>query len=102
MNRAVQEERLCSETLGIDRRSDLTDEDAVMGIEQLAQEEHTLREADGHRSLTEEEQKRLVWLEKRLDQCWDLLRQRRALKEAGRNPAEASIRSVNTVENYQQ
>jgi hypothetical protein len=73
-----------------------------MGIEQLAHEEHTLREAEGHRSLTEEEQKRLVWLEQRLDQCWDLLRQRRALKEAGRNPEEASMRSVNTVENYQQ
>ena len=61
----------------------MTNDDAVMGIEQLAHEEHTLREAEGHRALTDDERKRLVWLEQRLDQCWDLLRQRRALIDAG-------------------
>jgi hypothetical protein len=80
----------------------LTDDDAVMGIEQLAHEEHALREAEGHRSLSEDERKRLVWLEERLDQCWDLLRQRRALIDAGGDPKDASIRGVNTVEHYQQ
>ncbi len=80
----------------------MTDDDAVMGIEQLAHEEHALREAEGHRSLSEDERKRLVWLEERLDQCWDLLRQRRALIDAGGDPKDASIRGVNTVEHYQQ
>jgi hypothetical protein len=80
----------------------LTDDDAVMGIEQLAHEEHALREAEGHRSLSEDERKRLVWLEQRLDQCWDLLRQRRALIDAGGDPKDASIRGVSTVEDYQQ
>jgi hypothetical protein len=80
----------------------LTNDDAVMGIEQLAHEEHSLRDAEGHRSLSEAERRRLVWLEERLDQCWDLLRQRRALIDAGRDPKDASVRSVSTVEDYQQ
>ena len=77
-------------------------DDVVAGIEQLAHEEHTLREAEGRRALSEEERERLAWLERRLDQCWDLLRQRRALIHAGRKPEEASVRDVDTVENYQQ
>jgi hypothetical protein len=76
----------------------LTNDDALMSIEQLAHEEHALRETEGHRSLSEEERKRLVWLEQRLDQCWDLLRQRRALIDAGRDPEDASVRGVSTVE----
>jgi hypothetical protein len=80
----------------------LKNDDAVMGIEQLAHEEHALREAEGQRSLSEDEKERLVWLEQRLDQCWDLLRQRRALIEAGRDPEDASVRGVSTVEHYQQ
>jgi hypothetical protein len=80
----------------------LTNDDALMSIEQLAHEEHALRETEGHRSLSEEERKRLVWLEQRLDQCWDLLRQRRALLDAGRDPEDASVRGVSTVEHYQQ
>ena len=43
-----------------------------------------------------------MWLEQRLDQCWDLLRQRRALIEADRDSEDASVRGVNTVEHYQQ
>jgi uncharacterized protein YjaG (DUF416 family) len=80
----------------------LTNDDAVMGIEELAHEEHALREAESNRSLSDEERKRLDWLEQRLDQCWDLLRQRRALIEAGRDPEDASVRGVGTVEHYQQ
>lgn len=80
----------------------MTNDDAVMGIEQLAHEEHALRATEGHRSLSKEERKRLVWLEQRLDQCWDLLRQRRALIDAGRDPEDASLRGVSTVEHYQQ
>jgi uncharacterized protein YjaG (DUF416 family) len=80
----------------------LTNDDAVMGIEELAHEEHALREAESNRSLSDEKRKRLDWLEQRLDQCWDLLRQRRALIEAGRDPEDASVRGVGTVEHYQQ
>jgi hypothetical protein len=80
----------------------LTSDDAVMGIEELAHEEHALREAEGHRELSDDERKRLVWLEQRLDQCWDLLRQRRALINAGRDSEEASVRGIDTVEHYQQ
>ena len=80
----------------------MTNDDAVMATEQLAHEEHALRETDGHRSLSEEERKGLVWLERRLDQCWDLLRQRRALIVAGRDPEDASVRGVSTVEHHQQ
>ncbi|MPZ90510.1 MAG: DUF2630 family protein [Actinobacteria bacterium] len=68
----------------------------------MAHEEHALREAESRRSLSEDERERLVWLEQRLDQCWDLLRQRRALIEAGRDPEDASVRGVSTVEHYQQ
>ena len=80
----------------------MINDDAVMGIEQLAHEEHALREAEGHRPLSEGERKRLIWLQQRLDQCWDLLRQRRALIDAGRDPGEASVRGIETVEHYQQ
>lgn len=46
------------------------------------------------------EQERLVALERELDQCWDLLRQRRALVDAGEDPGEAKVRPASTVENY--
>jgi hypothetical protein len=83
-------------------RTSLPEREYIGFIEQLAHEEHTLREAEGHRALTDDERKRLVWLEQRLDQCWDLLRQRRALIDAGRDPNDASVRGVDTVEHYQQ
>ncbi|MFD6286868.1 DUF2630 family protein [Streptomyces sp. NPDC060205] len=50
---------------------------------------------DGH-----EEHVRLAALERELDQCWDLLRQRRALKGAGADPEEAQVRTEGTVEGY--
>ena len=80
----------------------MTTEDVVAGIEELAHEEHALREAEGERALSHEEKRRLVWLERRLDQCWDVLRQRRALIDAGSDPEDASVRGVSTVEHYQQ
>ena len=77
-------------------------DDILKSIEDLAHEEHELREREGQSSLSDEEKDRLVWLEERLDQCWDLLRQRRARISAGLDPDEAAVRSVNTVEHYQQ
>ena len=45
---------------------------------------------------------RLAHIEETLDQCWDLLRQRRALREFGEDPSEAQVRGEGTVEHYQQ
>lgn len=77
-------------------------DDVLVNIEALAHEEHQLREREGHGTLSQQERQRLVWLEDRLDQCWDLLRQRRARVSAGLDPDEASVRNVDTVEHYQQ
>jgi hypothetical protein len=71
-------------------------------IEQLVAEEHELwqRESDG--SASDGDRQRLRALKVSLDQCWDLLRQRRALREAGRNPNEAEARGAEVVERYEQ
>ncbi len=71
-------------------------------IEQLVAEEHELwqREADGGAGA--DEQRRLAEVGVALDQCWDLLRQRRALRDAGRDPDDAQARSEDVVEHYQQ
>jgi Protein of unknown function (DUF2630) len=53
-------------------------------------------------SPSEEDGKRLEELKVELDQCWDLLRQRRALREIGKDLDTAKARSVNIVENYEQ
>jgi len=48
------------------------------------------------------EKQRLHQMEVELDQCWDLLRQRRALRDVGKNPDEAEVRPPDIVENYEQ
>lgn len=77
-------------------------DDVLVNIQELAHEEHELREREGHSTLSPQERQRLSWLQDRLDQCWDLLRQRRARAGAGLDPDESSVRSVDTVENYRQ
>jgi hypothetical protein len=77
-------------------------DDVLANIEELAHEEHELREREGTAQLSEEERARLHWVEEHLDQCWDLLRQRRARSNAGLDPDEASVREVDTVEHYRQ
>ncbi|GAA2062324.1 DUF2630 family protein [Streptomyces albiaxialis] len=70
-------------------------------VKQLVADEHRLREQLAQGSVTgEEEREALSGLERELDQCWDLLRQRRAKHEAGGNPAEASVRPSSEVEGY--
>jgi hypothetical protein len=71
-------------------------------IEELVEEEHALwqREADG--TASDRDRERLGELKVSLDQCWDLLRQRRALREAGRNPDDAHVRRPEVVEGYEQ
>ena len=53
-------------------------------------------------SLSPEEHTRLREVEQTLDQLWDLMRQRRALRDAGKDPSQAATRPVGTVEGYQQ
>ncbi len=71
-------------------------------IEQLVEEEHELwqRESDGN--ATEDDRRRLQAVRISLDQCWDLLRQRRAKLEAGLDPDAAESRAARIVENYEQ
>jgi hypothetical protein len=71
-------------------------------IEQLVAEEHELWEREAAGEAGESERRRLEALEVSLDQCWDLLRQRRALRDAGRNPDDATARSPEVVEHYEQ
>lgn len=79
----------------------MDDADVMGRIKALVDEENDLRSrhADGHPADAKEIQ-RLRALEEQLDQCWDLLRQRRAREEFGLNPDEAQPRDVDTVERY--
>jgi hypothetical protein len=66
-------------------------------VQRLVSEEHRLFE---QKSLGEQDQAKLKRLQVELDQCWDLLRQRRAARETGRDPAEAQARPPDVVERY--
>jgi Protein of unknown function (DUF2630) len=80
------------------------DDKQILGqIDELIETEHELRTklADGSLSGSAERE-RLRAAEEALDQCWDLLRQRRARREFGENPDGASARPVPEVEGYQQ
>ena len=68
-------------------------------IDRLVKEEEHLY-AQGE--LQDSDQKRLADLKIELDQCWDLLRQRRALREFGEDPDKAKVRPAKIVENYEQ
>ena len=84
----------------------MSDESIANRIEKLVAEEHELRhreEADSHDAdRLEADQERLQDVEVELDRCWDLLRQRRALRDAGANPDTAHVRDAGTVERYLQ
>jgi hypothetical protein len=79
----------------------MDDAQILQQIEKLVDEERELRDqAKGE--LADEERARLESLEIALDQCWDLLRQRRALREFGEDPERAHARDATTVERYDQ
>ncbi|HEY2428715.1 MAG TPA: DUF2630 family protein [Acidimicrobiales bacterium] len=80
----------------------MDDRDIVRRIDELAAEEHSLERSHAGSGLGETELERLREIEVSLDQCWDLLRQRRARRNAGEDPDEAAARSERTVEGYQQ
>jgi hypothetical protein len=80
------------------------DEHEILGqVRDLIDEEHRLRELTQRGELSAgEEHVQVRRLEEALDQCWDLLRQRRARLDAGQDPDAARARPVSEVENYQQ
>jgi predicted nuclease with TOPRIM domain len=70
-------------------------------INELVDEERELRARLQRKEISaDEEHARLRELEVQLDQCWDLLRQRRALRETGGDPREAQVRPPDEVEGY--
>jgi hypothetical protein len=78
----------------------MADEQVIERINELAHEEHALWEREAEGGLSPDEQERLKHLGVQLDQCWDLLHQRRARRNAGQNPDDASVRDERTVEGY--
>jgi hypothetical protein len=80
----------------------MTDTELFQHIEKLVQEEHELTQHAEGVGLSDEQRARMHQLEVSLDQCWDLLRQRRARREMGLNPDEAKVRDPEIVEHYQQ
>ena len=77
------------------------DQDILVQVNKLVAEEQALRTKLQHREIDEaEEHQRLRALEVELDQCWDLLRQRRALRETGSDPRAARVRPAGEVEGY--
>ena len=71
-------------------------------IEKLVAEEHELWEREAAGNATEDDRQRLESIKVSLDQCWDYLRQRRALREAGRDASAADVRAPEVVETYEQ
>src|SRR5262249_59204728 len=84
----------------------MSDETIATRIESLVQEEHALlgreQQDAGSAEHLEDDRRRLDQISVELDRCWDLLRRRRALRDAGQNPDEAEVRDADTVERYLQ
>ena len=84
----------------------MSDESISARIERLVDEEHALRAREQQDSVDtdalDDDRARLRDVEVELDRCWDLLRQRRALRSAGADPDAAEVRDASTVEGYQQ
>jgi Protein of unknown function (DUF2630) len=84
----------------------MSDESIAARIERLVDEEHELRNREEQDSTDEgrldADRGRLEAVQVELDRCWDLLRQRRALRDAGADPEDAQVRGPETVERYLQ
>jgi hypothetical protein len=79
---------------------DMDDRQVLDRINEIAHEEHELWEREGREEITDAERERLRQLGVTLDQCWDLLHQRRARRAAGQDPDQTSVRDPGTVEGY--
>jgi hypothetical protein len=84
----------------------MNDETTAARIERLVSEEHDLRDREKADRASDDaladDRARLREVEVELDLCWDLLRQRRALRDAGADPDRAEARDEKTVEDYRQ
>jgi hypothetical protein len=84
----------------------MSDESIAARIERLVNEEHALRRQEQQDSpdpgALDSDRERLHEVEAELDRCWDLLRQRRAKEEFGFDPDDASARTTETIEHYEQ
>jgi hypothetical protein len=84
----------------------MSDESIAARIERLVAEEHDLRDLEEAQRSDDDaladDRDRLAAIEVELDRCWDLLRQRRALRSAGADPDDAAVRDAATVEGYLQ
>jgi Protein of unknown function (DUF2630) len=78
------------------------DGEVIARIGELVDEEHRLERASAGDGADEATEERLRQLEVALDQCWDLLRQRRARRSAGDDPDASALRAPEVVERYQQ
>lgn len=78
------------------------DADTLARINELAHEEHTIRERESEGQASDDDRARLAEVEALLDQCWDVLRQRRARREFGLSPDEASPRPPGVINAYRQ
>ena len=76
------------------------DENVIEHINELAHEEHQLFEKESRGEASDAERRRLTEIGVALDQCWDLLHQRRARRSAGMDPDGAKERDPRTVEGY--
>jgi hypothetical protein len=79
----------------------MQDSQVLNHITELMNEEHELLRLAERDGLDDTQRDRLHAIKVQLDQCWDLLRQRRAHREFGQNPDDAQERNPNTVERYQ-
>jgi predicted nuclease with TOPRIM domain len=78
-----------------------SEQNPLARIHELVDEERKLRDRLQRKEISaDEEHARLRDLEVQLDQCWDLLRQRRALRETGGDPRQAQVRPPDEVEGY--
>ncbi len=80
----------------------MADQDVLRHINELVEEEHALFHKAEHGGLDAEGHQRLQSLQVSLDQCWDLLRQRRGRRDAGKDPEGAHVRDAAVVERYTQ
>ncbi len=80
----------------------MDDTEIMKRIKTLVDQEHELLRLEEEGKLQGDQRDRVNSLEVSLDQCWDLLRQRRARRNAGLNPDDATSRDPNIVEHYQQ
>ena len=86
----------------MDKQAKAPDQPVLGHIQQLVEEEHRLYEQGEKKPLRDADRQKLATVQLELDRCWDLLRQRRALRVAGLDPNQAEVRPAQVVENYEQ